>query len=312
MVVFYSKMKCKLSNLKLNPVRPRQHIVHLNENGKEAVQLAQWAKAAKQSLLLISETSGGKTMLAKHLAKYVFTATDWDGKVLTHMVTEKDDAGESIEVERPVPQEFVQITCLPGLQAESLAGMWIPQAEGGLKWSDGPLTHGAMNGCLIALEEFTRLNQDLQARFFTILDEGSRSYPLPDKGAVNLPIHPNAMVIATANPVEIGYLTHELDRALEDRFVIRDFGHDHFVDEPKVLDGIFGGDTKFVEMMMNFAIDMRANSDTMVTPRQLIQSAKMIGVGAPAVYAIMRCIGEKFRDHKGIIETTAKAHFTGV
>jgi hypothetical protein len=28
------------------------------------------------------------------------------------------------------------------------------------------------------------------------------------------------------------------------------------------------------------------------------------------VYAIMRCIGEKFADHKGVIETAAIAHFT--
>jgi len=291
------------SKLKLNPVRPRQHKVHMSETGKEALQFLQWCKAARQNALIISETSGGKTQLGKHAAQYLFSGTDWASKV----VTEELDDG----TQRPVPQEFIQITCLPGLQPESLAGMWIPQAEGGLKWQDGPLTHGAMNGSFIALEEFTRLNPDLQARFFSILDEGGRTYPLPDKGALTLPIHPNTFIMATANPVEIGYLTHELDKALEDRFAIRDFGHDHFVDEPKVLDDIFGGDTKFVEMLMNLAIDLRGKPETMVTPRQLIQTAKMIGVGAPPVYAVMRCIGEKFRDSKGVIETIATAHFSG-
>ena len=282
----------------INPTRPKVHRMWFNDNGNEAIDLVVDCHKAQQNVLIVSQTSGGKTSVMKHIAKNVLKATDWKKQPLL------DASGN------PVPMTYEQMACLPGTQAESLVGQWIPQSDGSLAWSDGPMTRAVINGSFIVFEEFSRLNQDLHGRFFSILDEGFRTYPLPEKGE-SLSIHPNCQVVATANPVQLGYLTHELDIALEDRFVIRDFGNENFIDEPKVIEDICGGDKIFAERMINFATEMRVNAATYVTARQMIQATKLISIAdMNPVYAIMRCIGEKFSDHKGVIETAAIAHFT--
>lgn len=284
--------------LTINPTRPKKHQMHFNANGDEMIKLVRDCHKSQQNVLVISQTSGGKTSVMKYIAAKVLKATNWDKTPLL------DANGQQQSM------SYEQVACLPGTQAESLVGQWIPQSDGSLAWHDGPVTRGITNGSLVVLEEFTRLNQDMQGRFFSVLDEGFRTYPLPEKGET-LPIHPNTQVVATANPVQLGYLTHELDDAMEDRFVIRDFGNENFIDEPKVIEDICGGDKEWAERMINFATEMRANSATYVTARQMIQATKLVSIAdMNPVYAIMRCIGEKFADHKGVIETAAIAHFT--
>ena len=282
----------------INPTRQKKHQMHFNANGNEFIDFVSKAHKAQQSVLVVSQTSGGKPSVMKHIAKNVLKSTNWDKSPLL------DKNGQQL------PMSYEQVACLPGTQSESIVGQWIPQSDGSLAWSDGPMTRAVKDGSFIVFEEFSRLNQDLHGRFFSILDEGFRTYPLPEKGE-SLSIHPNCQVVATANPVQLGYLTHELDIALEDRFVIRDFGNENFIDEPKVIEDICGGDKIFAERMINFATEMRVNAATYVTARQMIQATKLISIAdMNPVYAIMRCIGEKFSDHKGVIETAAIAHFT--
>lgn len=256
----------------------RKHGIHLNQLGLDTVRKVNHFKQMGTATFLRGPTSSGKSMMVRILCK------QWG-------------------------QKSASVAANPQLLPESVVGQPIMK-DGSIVFEPGPLTLAIRNGWVFDMEEFTRLPGDIQARFFAICDEGFRSYPIPELGIIDEPVHPDFYFIATGNPVEAGYLTHELDRALLDRFAIVDLGKENMIDEPAVLLGLFGGDAEYTERMVNFASDLRENPDTHVTARQLIQSAKAIAVGMPPTEAIEHLIAEKFVDNKEVIKTAAVAHFT--
>lgn len=256
----------------------RKHGIHINQLGKDAVRKVNYFKLMGTPCFFRGGTSSGKSMMIRILCQ------QWG-------------------------QKSASVAANPQLLPESVVGQPVMK-DGNIEFVPGPLTLAIRNGWVFDMEEFTRLPGDIQARFFAICDEGFRSYPIPELGVLDEPVHKDFYFIATGNPVEAGYLTHELDRALLDRFAIIDLGNKNMIDEPAVLLGLFGGDQSYTERMLNFASDMRENPNTNVTARQLIQAAKAIAVGCPPTEAIEHLIAEKFIDSKEVIKTGAVVHFT--
>lgn len=258
----------------------RDHKIAMNDLGKANVKKINYFKEMGTPTYLRGGTSSGKSVLVRILCKM------WG-------------------------QKSASVAANPQLLPESVVGM-PAMINGNIEFLPGPLTLAIRNGWVFDMEEFTRLPGDIQARFFAICDEGFRSYPIPELGVLDEPVHDDFYFIATGNPVEAGYLTHELDRALIDRFAIIDLGNENMIDEPEVLVNLFGGDQSYTERMMNFASDLRGkeNGATHITARQLIQASKAIAIGMPPLDAIEHLIAEKFVDSKEVIKTAATLHFT--
>ena len=202
-----------------------------------------------------------------------------------------------------------------GLRVEDLIGQYRPEPlEGGgftLVWEDGEMSPFVRNGGLFNLEELTRSPQDMMSRLFSVTDGMNPTFPMPERGGVQEKVHDNWWFGSTANPVGAGYTTVALDRALKRRLAIIEVT-ENLCDEEKVLNGVFGNDTSFLEHFMRFITDCRRGPNTNVNTGEIIAAAKLMSRGLGVNRAVTMQIANKYEPEAArSISDLAEAHFGG-
>ncbi len=91
-----------------------------------------------------------------------------------------------------------KVSCSPSTEMYHLMGQYLPMAEGGMRWSDGPVTRAAREGTSVLLDEYNVLDPG-QATGLNLLLDGY-SITIPETGEVLTP-QPGFRVFATENPV---------------------------------------------------------------------------------------------------------------
>jgi cobaltochelatase CobS len=91
-----------------------------------------------------------------------------------------------------------KVSCSPSTELFQLMGQMLPNPEGGMRWSDGPVLRAAREGTSVLLDEYNVLDPG-QATGLNLLLDGY-SITIPETGEVVLP-KPGFRVFATENPV---------------------------------------------------------------------------------------------------------------
>lgn len=205
------------------------------------------------------------------------------------------------------------VGCHPGLDIIDVIGGYQAKADDNgrptMVWQDGPLTRAVRSGTQILLDELPRLNQVQIGRIMGVTDE-TRLLTLTEKEGEKIKAHPKFQLLATGNPPAAGYNSVNIDEALKSRFMIYKFVTDPLCDEKATLEDILGGDKTYTQSFLNWADDMRGDSITYVSTRDLCYLAKMVGRGFDAIDAISLNFRDKVtEDKRSTVMTSASAHF---
>lgn len=116
------------------------------------------------------------------------------------------------------------VPCSPDTQGYHVFGQMLPNADGTLRWHDGPVTKACRDGTSVLLDEFNILEPG-QASSLNMLLEGY-SWTIPETGEVITPA-PTTRFFATQNSIDSRAVVtgrNVLDVANEDRFFYMEVG----------------------------------------------------------------------------------------
>lgn len=145
----------------------------------------------------------------------------WVGGFKALLIEGDPSAGKSSFMEQwharlGVP--LAKVACSPDTQNYQLIGQYVPQADGTLRWQDGPVTKACREGTSVLLDEYNTLEPG-QATALNLLLEGY-SWTIPETGETITPA-PTTRFFATQNSVDsLAAVTGRniMDVANEDRF----------------------------------------------------------------------------------------------
>ena len=238
-------------------------------------------KRARMPLLLIGGTGGGKS----------------------HMIR---DAAGMLSI------GYKETNAYPGMDISLWFGMHRPvERDGfiGLDWQNGLLTEAALNGEAFFMEEASRAPQDATGRLFGPLDNGFRYLSLPEKGELNVGIHDDFWLIATANPATAGYAVQRMDKAFNSRFLIIRIT-EPVADEQRILDDLIGNH-KYRQPYWRMITECRNHPESFINTRDLIMGARLLAMDFAPERAVEIAIAEKYDDFKDSIMRSAQLHFYG-
>ena len=164
------------------------------------------------------------------------------------------------------------------MRMDTIFGQPVPIGNGQIGWNDGKATAAARHGGFLLLEEFTR-SGEAASRAFSVLDQVERSLYLPENPfEAEVPVHPDFWVIATANPVGMGYTTKEMDTAMRSRFLVIEANFP-FADELKVITDIVGP-TK-AAMIVDMFETLRSGGLFYPNTRDMVKLCRLVAGGIP-------------------------------
>jgi cobaltochelatase CobS len=145
----------------------------------------------------------------------------WVGGFKALLVEGDPSAGKSSFIEQwharlNVPLD--KVACSPDIQNYQLIGQFVPQADGTLKWNDGPIIKACRQGTSVLLDEYNTL-EPAQATALNLLLEGY-AVTIPETGETIKPA-PTTRFFATQNSVDsLAAVSgrNVMDVANEDRF----------------------------------------------------------------------------------------------
>lgn len=145
----------------------------------------------------------------------------WVGGFKALLVEGDPSAGKSSFIEQwharlNVPLD--KVACSPDIQNYQLIGQFVPQADGTLKWNDGPVVKACRQGTSVLLDEYNTLEPG-QATALNLLLEGY-SFTIPETGELIKPA-PTTRFFAAQNSVDsVAAVSgrNVMDVANEDRF----------------------------------------------------------------------------------------------
>ena len=207
---------------------------------------------------------------------------------------------------------YKETNAYPGMDISLWFGMHRPvERDGfiGLDWQNGLLTEAALNGEAFFMEEASRAPQDATGRLFGPLDNGFRYLSLPEKGELNVGIHDDFWLIATANPATAGYAVQRMDKAFNSRFLIIRIT-EPVADEQRILDDLIGNH-KYRQPYWRMITECRNHPESFINTRDLIMGARLLDMDFAPERAVEIAIAEKYDDFKDSIMRSAQLHFYG-
>ena len=238
-------------------------------------------KRARMPVLLIGGTGGGKSHMIRDVAQMLGIG-------------------------------YKETNAYPGMDISLWFGMHRPvERDGfiGLEWQNGLLTEAALNGEAFFMEEASRAPQDATGRLFGPLDNGFRYLSLPEKGELNVGIHDDFWLIATANPATAGYAVQRMDKAFNSRFLIIRIT-EPVADEQRILDDLIGNH-KYRQPYWRMITECRNHPESFINTRDLIMGARLLDMDFAPERAVEIAIAEKYDDFKDSIMRSAQLHFYG-
>ena len=226
-----------------------------------------------------------------------------------------------------------QVSCSPSTEAYQLIGQLLPNADGTLKWVDGPVLSAAREGTSVLLDEYNTMDPG-QATGLNMLLEGY-SIVIPETGEV---LHPKKgfRVFATENPIDSRLSVagrNVQDVANDERWMCTDA--DYLPEEHEikaVMQALLDDGTPhdvaamLSEQVVRTANDVRAayrsHNDAIVKPmstRSAIRWAKLVrrfqnvkaDEGGAVIYALRRAYAMN-KDMATAVESYVKARFGSV
>lgn len=187
-------------------------------------------------------------------------------------------------------REYIRISCTETTEAETLVGMTVPDAAGGVKWQDGQLSAAIRKpGAVIHIDEFTAARPGALFVLQSLLDE-ERALHVAETGEY-IPTAPGVVFILTDNTNGTGDTTGQyeatrvMNRALLDRFgATFQLSYMGQAEETKALVSRAGCKPKLAAMLTKFAAVTRGKADQGhvshgLTLRRLISLAELITDG---------------------------------
>lgn len=111
-----------------------------------------------------------------------------------------------------------KVACTDSTEMYQLIGQLLPQADGSLKWVDGPVTKACRENASVLLDEFNNLNPNVATGLNMILE--AESWCIPETGEIVAP-GKNTRFFITQNSIDSKLLVSgrsQQDAANEDRF----------------------------------------------------------------------------------------------
>ena len=143
-------------------------------------------------------------------------------------------SGKTSAVYAWAAQEGIPIYSVPcngAADPSTLFGSYVPDEDGGFKWSDGPVTKLARYGGILLLNEVNFLPPKVAATLFKLLDK-RRSISLVEHDEV-IDAHSELMVVADYNEGYAG--TRALNKGFLNRFALKlNFDYDKNIEESLV------------------------------------------------------------------------------
>lgn len=202
----------------------------------------------------------------------------------------------------------------PGMDITLLVGMWRPKPNGAgvsVVWEDGVLSGAIKSGKAFLMEELTRAPQEAVSRLFGLLDNGFRSWPLPEGGVEQIEVHPNFWFLASANPWgEAGYTTVPLDPALYSRFAGVFRVDCPLADERTILVRM-GVEPAIIRWLMDVAEDARRQTETSFPTRDLILCAQAIVRGWEPRKALSVAVAPKVGNAEALLKIGSLYNYLG-
>ena len=159
------------------------------------------------------------------------------------------------------------------MRMDSLFGNPVPMGQGAIGWNDGIMTRAARWGGIALLEEFTRSGV-AATRSMSALDQLERGLYLPENPfEQEVKVHDDFMVLATANPVGLGYTGKDLDAAMRSRFIVVDANFP-FADERKVVEPLIGAER--ADRLVDLFETLRLGAKFYPNTRDLVQVARLL------------------------------------
>ena len=239
--------------------------VYLSESGEKLAD--ELAGRSPAPVLLIGSTGWGKSVLMRHVAS-------------------------------KLKLDYTAINMHRGMDIEYLVGAYRPQPNpsGGIaiEWSDGVLTAAIRTGRVFLAEELTRAPEEAVSRLFGLLDNGFRSWNMPEANITEVPVHEKFWFVATANPAGRGYQTSALDKALASRFIATYEINEPIADEEKILADYVDSDT--AKRILNLVSDTRGSqsANPKLNTRDVVTLGQHVQKGKSLVEAMKHGVAPKY------------------
>lgn len=201
---------------------------------------------------------------------------------------------------RTAGRPVYMVSCSYGVERDTLEGAYRPRpGESGVNLIavDGIVTSALATGGYLLIEEISRLPGDLVGRLLAALNTHRGTFDVSYRGG-SVTVHPEFRCIATANPPTRDYRTDRLDSALLSRFAVVEVSFPK-IDELLGFLGHIGLPVEYRESLANFARDVHkkytsGELDHYVSPREMVQFARLLAAGVPERRAFELAISSKF------------------
>ena len=198
---------------------------------------------------------------------------------------------------------LITVACHEDLFASDLVGRYLLHADETV-WVDGPLTRAVRMGAICYLDEIVEARKDTTVVIHPLSDN-RRLLPVEKRGEL-LQAHPDFMLVISYNP---GYqsVLKDLKQSTRQRFVALEFDYPAAESEIRIVVNEGGVEQSTARALVELGHKIRNLRDQGLaegaSTRLLIDAARLMQAGIPAVRACACAILQPLSDEPRLLET---------